>query len=195
MVSEADLAVTQMAFAQGGQFGPRPGDENLLVKFYLHPKQNKTKSVEAGRPIYEDVEYVHIMVPGDKDNIVERPARDSDRQRFPRQYEAFKRGEGDALVGTPLAMWPAIARSQVEELAFFNVKTVEQLAALSDTQIQKFMGMRELRTKAKLWLDAAAGNAPIEKLQAEIEERDNVIATMQKQMADLQARLEELEEE
>lgn len=191
MVSEADMAVTQMAFnSQSGQFGPRPGDENLLVKFYLHPRQNKAKSIEAGRPIFEDVEYIRIMVPGDKDNIVERPARESDRARFPRQYDAFKRGEGDALVGTPLAAWPSIARSQVEELAFFGVKTVEQLASMSDTQIQKFMGLRELRTKAKAYIELAAGNAPLEKMQAELESRDATIATMQKQIADLQARIE-----
>lgn len=162
-----------------------------FVEFGLFPRQNAEKSKEAGRPIFEDVEYVKIIVPGDRDEV-HRPARDTDRREYRRQYEAFKAGMAAPVSGTPLASWPSLTGSQVAELAFFNVKTVEQLADMADGHAQRFMGAQALKQKAQAFLEAAAGNAPLEKMSAALAERDNLIETMQRQLKEQGERIEQL---
>jgi hypothetical protein len=170
-------------YAEGLDDSSTTGDDKRLhVVFHLHPQKNDAKSTEAGRPIFEETEYVRITVPGDKHNIVDRPAREDDRQRFPRQYAHFKSGAAGGVVGTPLSEWPAVTRSQVEELAFFHVKTVEQLANLSDGNAQHVGPILALREKARDWLAKAAGGAVESKLRAEIQERESKLAAMQAQI-------------
>ena len=161
-----------------------PGQERLFIKFGMHAVKNEEKSLEAGRPIFEDREFVNIMVPGDKQNVIHREVRPDDKERFSRQYAAWKGGNGDQLVGTPLAEWPAVTRSQVEELAYHGVRTVEQLAAVSDGNASKMGPIQALRQKARDFVEQAKGNVPLEKMRAELVERDNLIATMRKQLED-----------
>lgn len=128
-------------------------DGKLHVRFYSKPKYNPDKSAEQNRPIYEDTVYVEIMMPGDKNNIVQRPALSMrDDLRFPQHYEQFLKGQQDQMVGTPLKVLPFLSEAQVEELAYFKIRTVEQLADLSDTV--NFMGASELKQRAKKFLTA-----------------------------------------
>lgn len=184
---------TMEAFRPGQRFA---GDDRLSVRFFLHPVMDEKKSVEAGRPIYIEKEYVEIVVPGDKDNIVCRPVRGMpipDARRFPRQYQAFKAGLEQVTEGTPLAQWPGVTRAQVEELRYFKITTVEQLAEMTDTTAQGFAGVVSLRNAAKTYLERAAGLAVDTKLQAAIAEKDNQIAALSdtlSKMTEAMARLE-----
>ena len=154
---------------------PNAGDDQLAVKFFTDILRDETASVEAGRPIFKDVEWIHISIPGSKDNVVVRPVRykgqRNDVDRFPRHYAMFKnRIEGDdQTIGTRLEQWPLLTRSQVEELKFFNIKTVEQLASAADGVAQKFMNFHSIKQKAKDFLEAAAGNAPLAAIREEFE--------------------------
>jgi hypothetical protein len=162
-------------------------DEGLLVKFFLKPKQDKAASAEAGRPIFKEVEYIDIKIPGSREGVC-RPARQRDIQRFPRHYQAFKtrvEGEEDVIEGTLLAEWPLATRAMVEELAFFNVRTVEQLVSMSDAKAGQFMGMNGLKAKAQQWLAAAKEQKAATDLKAELERRDEQIAAMQAQIEEL----------
>lgn len=160
MPAEADMSTT--AIAQDGQSNRQFGDEKLLVKFFSKPKQNQALSDEAGRPIFEDKTYISIMVPGSKTSIVQRPARDKDKQRFSAHYAAFRdHGTEEHITGTPLDAWPALSAAQVMELRHFNIKTVEQLAGLNDNHAQNFMGIRALQQRASIFLEAAQGGAPL----------------------------------
>ncbi len=190
-LSEADLSMTEQAMAIG-QGNMRPGDETLLVRFYLRSLQNEQKSEEAGRPIFEDVEYISIRVPGNKNSSIERPIRKDDLERFPRHYQAFKNREEAVVEGTPLESWPGVTRSQVEELRFFNVHTVEQLAEISDSNAQNFMGIQLLRTRAKTFLEAAKENANNEKMAAELASRDEQIAALQNTVSEMAEELKAL---
>lgn len=182
----ADEAVMQLAE------NPNGGGDKLYVTFDLHPRLNETKSADAGRPVYDDVEYVRIIVPGDKQNEIHRPAKDADRRKYAKQYAAFKSGAREAQTGQPLSEWAAIPASQVKELAHFHVYTVEQLANLSDGNIMNIGPIRALVQKAKDYLEQARGNAPLEKMRAQLQEKDNRIATMEKQLSDMGRRLDEL---
>jgi hypothetical protein len=164
--------------------GEERGGGGLFVKFGLHPKKNDARSLEAGRPIFDDVEYVEIRVPGDKHNVIHRPVGDSDRRQFARAYQAWKSGAGEQLTGTPLAEWPAVSRSQVEELAYFGVRTVEQLANLSDGNAQQVGPIQALKAKALDYVAKAKGNAPLEQMRAELATRDNELETLRRQVTE-----------
>jgi hypothetical protein len=148
-------------------------DGSLHIRFYMSPRLNPDKSAEANRAIYEDTEYVEIMIPGDKHNIVQRPVWSQDIVRFASQYEKFKKGLNQ-IVGTPLAAVPFLTQAQVEEFAFFNIRTVEQLANLNDAISGQFMGAHEFKAKAKAWLDASTSGetllGKIKDLEAQLAE-------------------------
>jgi hypothetical protein len=158
------------------------GAEKLYVQFAMHPVKNEAKSLEEGRPIFEDQEYVKLMAPGDKSNVIHRPVRADDKHRFSKQYADWKAGAAQTASGTPLSEWPAVTRSQVEELAYFKVLTVEHLAEMSDGIAQNLGPIQALKQKAKAWIEAAKGNAPSEKLRAELATRDNEIETLKRQL-------------
>ena len=149
-------------------------DEQLLVRFYLKPKQDNRASEEQGRPVFVDAEYIEIRIPGSRDAVA-RPAKPADIARFPKHYEAFKNRTAIPETGTPLVEWPLISRSVAEELSFYNVKTVEQLIAMSDQNASQFMGINTLKAKAKEWLETATTAAEATKLADELAKRDSEI--------------------
>ena len=189
-MQEADFGMTQQAMREHDR---HRGDENLYVQFFSHPMQDKAKTLEEGRPIFVDTEYIRIMVPGDKGNVVMRSVREDDRQRFPKQYQAFKNDEEEILEGTPLDKWNFVSAAQVEELKYFGIRTVENLANVTDTNAQKFMGINLLRQKAQEYIAAASSEAPIAQLQEELSARDATIAEQASLLADMQERLAALE--
>ena len=165
----------------------------LHVEFFVESVKQDFKSEEAGRPIYADTEFVRIHIPGDKNLITERAATKQDKDRFALEYARFKNGmkEEEQAVGTPLKHWPAMSRAMAKEFAAVNVHTVEQLAGLSDTAKQAFgMGALEWSRKAQAMLDAAAGSAGAEKYAAENEALKQRIADMERQFAELSARVD-----
>lgn len=155
---EADWDMTNAAMSQNRL----AGDEFLAVRFYYHPKQNAEKTLEAGRPIVEDVEYIEILQPGNKDAIYRQPANALDKVRFAKHYQLWKariEGQAEQMIGTPLSEWAGVTRGQVEELSFFNVRTVEQLANMADSNTGNMMGLIGLKQKAIKYLETAKDNA------------------------------------
>lgn len=157
-----------------------------MVRFYMGALENADRSQKEGRPVFDEVEFVSIAVPGQLDRV-DRPAWRMDFERFPRQYANFKAGGAAAESGTPLSVWPVIKANQVAELAIRNVRTVEQLAGMADVDAQKWMGMHELRQRAKDFLEAAKGSAPLTAMRAELEARDAKIALLESQMTEVLA--------
>lgn len=145
------------------------GDKKLHVQFYMHFVENPKRTLEEGHPVFDDVPFTRILVPGDRLNIVDRPTRDSDQLRFPMQWMRFQRGQEQRASGTPIAEWPIVTRGQAEELKFLGFTTVEQVADASDNTA--YMGIQTLKAKARAYLETAKGNtAPIEKLTKQVEE-------------------------
>lgn len=179
-LQEADHGLTSQAMDGGSN--RYIGDERLLVKFFNHPRLNQTKTKDEGRPIYEEVPYVQIMQPGNKDSIIVRPATERDKSRFVSHYRKFvDREEQETVEGTLLEEWPGLNRSQVEELKFFNIRTVEQLAEVSDTNAQNFMGINLLKRRAKEYLEASGNSAAAQEM-SDLKDRNDA----------LQAQLDEL---
>lgn len=183
--AEADYEMTSAAFSPSDKH-----DERLMVSFSLHPRIDNEASSKEGRPIFKDTVYIMIIVPGDKDSIVHRPAYEMDFARFPKQYAAFKNKSESSVIGTPLKLVPWLSASQIKELDYFNVRTVEQLADVTDNLAAKFHGLQSLKQKAKDFLAAARDAAPMLEMRSQLEQRDTQIQAMQRQLAELAAKLD-----
>lgn len=199
-VPEAELSMTEGAFMaeQYGQNARYAGDKNLFVQFHILPvPRQDDEARKSPYPLFRDVEHVRIMQPGNKDSIIDRPVTDEDKRRFGDRYQAWQRGQTDLVEGTLLE---AVARdplmqispSQLAELQFFNVRTVQQLATISDSNCQGHMGLLELRKRARAYLEAKEEQADTVRLQAELEDSRNEVGALKEAMADLQRQMAEL---
>lgn len=151
-----------------------------LPRFHTVATKMEFKSTEAGRPIFEDREYVEIIIPGQRNSMAVEPVSDEHKSRWPREYAAFKLGMELPTTGTPLATWPhpQVTKSMVENLAYLNIRTVEDMAGLNDANLQNVgMGAYELRKAAQTFLDIAKnGMGPLSRMLANGErlEAENV---------------------
>lgn len=190
-LAEATMEMTDLAMSDGRE---SEADKKLLVVFSRRAWHNKVKSATEGRPIYDERDFITIMVPGDKDSIIERPIRDTDIQRFSRQYEAYQRKTSQTEAsGTPLRLAPFLNESQCKELEYFNCYTIENLADLADGRSAGLMGIQALKARAQAYLKAAAETAPIMAMKAEMEQKDNQLAAANTAIAELVERVKALE--
>lgn len=162
-------------------------DNKLYVEFYRKPVLQPGKSREAGRAVYEEVDYVRIHVPGDKSSVIERPVSQQDVFRFQDRYNKWKAGQEEAVTGTPLSALPGMTASKVEEYKFFKLVTVEQLAEANDNLGAKFMSFHQDKQRAKAFIEVAKNNAPIEKMNEELQKRDAEIENLRTMVEALQA--------
>jgi hypothetical protein len=158
-----------------------PSDENnadsrLQVRFYKKPVHQEQESIDAGRPIYKEFDFVHICVAGDTLTEIDTYALQNHKQRFPIQWANYMNRVGandQEVVGTPVAEWPLVSKSQAEELRAMKFFTVESIASASDQQLQR-MGMAagmspySFRDKAKAFLNLATTSAETDKREHEI---------------------------
>jgi hypothetical protein len=188
-------------------------DSRLQVRFYKKSVQQEQESMDAGRPIYKDFDFVHICVAGDTLTEIDTYALNSHKQRFPIQWANYMNRQGahdEEIVGTPLVEWPLVSKSQAEELRAMKFHTVESIANASDQQLQR-MGMSAgmspyaFRDKAKAFLNLATSAAETDKREQEInalkeelakkeletakirQETEAKMALMQEQMASILA--------
>lgn len=177
----------------GLTFGQAKPD-NLIVEFKLEAKENGFLSAQQGSPVYEDVEMVTIIVPGDKHTEIVEAVNDTHRQRWAQQYALFKQGLEQAETGTPVAQWPPLTPALVKMLQSVNVRTVEQLAGLSDAALPSIgLGGRKLRDQAIAWLKNAADGRPLAEALAAKEQLENRLAAQSAEMAELKAIVERLQ--
>lgn len=143
-------------------------DSQLDVTFYDYQGEDQFKGVL----------HVRIITPGNKDNIIDRVAREDDKQRFQRQWLHYQMKNSDSLaVGTTLSQWRAerpeeLTVGQMEELHILKFMTVEQLAMAADAHIARIgMGGAGLRLRARSYLaskNERASSLAIDKANDEI---------------------------
>lgn len=174
---------------RGNVASPYAGDDRLPVVFYMGAMRQDALSEQEGRPIFRDEEFIKIYI--NKDEILVHPVSDVDRQRWPRQYAAWKATGANepGMTGTPLANFPLVSRAQVEELRYFKIFTVEQLAEIPDTTAQQIPGVTKLKQQAAAHVMIAREQAPLQKLNEELQSRDAKIEALEAQVAELLARM------
>lgn len=162
-------------------------DNKLYVEFYRKPVLQPGESRNAGRAVFKEVDYIRIHVPGDKASVIERPVTQQDEFRFQDRYNKWKAGQEEAVTGTPLSALPGMTPSKVEEYKFFKLVTVEQLAEANDNLGSKFMSFQQDKQRAKAFMEVARNNAPIEKMNEELQKRDAEIENLKTMVEALQA--------
>tara|TARA_R110000823_G_scaffold294977_1_gene413916 strand:- start:3962 stop:4621 length:660 start_codon:yes stop_codon:yes gene_type:complete len=156
-------------------------DKGLMVRFFYKNVKNKMESENLGRPIFKEKTYIEIRVAGQRDVQACRPATHADKQRFPLHFDAFEKRMEPPTEGMPLSEWTKITRTQAEELSFMNVKTVEQLASMKDSNLQQYMNGYKLRDEAVKWLSkdtAETNDREKEELKASVLELQSQIAKL-----------------
>lgn len=163
----------------------------LAVKFEKREVQDMVKTLEENRPIFKDVVFIKIVVPGDSLTEIDRPMGDFDKNRFPVQWASYlnRQGEEQSYSGTSLKEWPLITKSQAEELRGLKFHTVESIAMATDQAIQKIgmlsgMSPYSFREKAQSFLKMAKEGADIDAREAELN-------TLRQENAKIKAEAEE----
>jgi hypothetical protein len=155
--------------------------DGMYIETYTRPVKNEAKSKEAGRPIFEDLPHMSIRAPGAKDTFITL-VTDIEKRKYHKHWKAFTERQEEVLVeGTPLEEWSGITRSEAEELKFFKIFTVEQLAGMSDTNAQNFRGMHNTRRKAKAFLEISG-----------IESKAEAVVAAEARVTELEAQVKEL---
>lgn len=193
------VSVSQAAWTHQENPG-QPGASQTFVSFYDREKQNEFKSNKEGRPIFEMKTYIKKIPRGDKLLVIDRKATPEDFVRYPKEYEMYLKHQTTPMEGTPLEVWSQLTRAQVAEYKAMSIFTVEQLAALPDSHGHKIMGFQGWKQKAQAFLLASKGEGEFNKLQMELQKKDEEIERMKANqdataelMKSMQARLEALE--
>lgn len=161
------------------------GDEKLFVTFRNHYMLNEEKTATEGRPIYDDMPFVRIVTPGNRDSVIDRPTRPDDKFRFSKQYAMFVAGESEIGNGTRLEEWSPMPRSMVEELRYFNFRTVEHVAEAGDAVLSKMPGLREWQARAVAFLAAAKDSAVVTRAEADKKELQSQIDVLKQTIEDM----------
>jgi hypothetical protein len=167
--------------------GARNPDDILYVTFYERAVSDEFESKKQGRPIFRNADFIKILKPGDNTTEIDTYATEADKHRFHRQWEMYQRKKGsEQIIGTPLAEWPILSKSEVEELRALKFFTVEQLAGASDLQMQA-LGMMgpKLKQQAVAFLSKAEDKAKPQADAARIAELEAQV----KQLMEAQAKV------
>ena len=175
-------------------------DSGLIVSFYTHAEHQVAKSEAEGRPIYEDKPYIKIMYAGDRNRVTDRRVdfkgkngNIPDPQRFPVQWAQYQSGEAQVEEGTPIEEWTLISKSQALMLKGVNIRTVENLAAVTDVNLDGLgHGGRTLRDQAQSWIEQAKDGAELTKLVKENEELRTDLSATQEQVKALSEQVKQL---
>jgi hypothetical protein len=152
--------------------------KGLVAQFYTQAVKDEVASLEAGRPIFKDVEFVKIHAIGNTFTVLQYEVDEYQRRRFAKQYANFKRhGEG-AIVGTPLSEIPWIGKSQAEEYRYLGIRSIEDLANVSDSVCTGISGLFSLKARAIAWVEEAKGGVGNAVLAKQIEDLTRQIAGM-----------------
>lgn len=167
--------------------------QGQLIRFYQRSVLIPFETERQGKPVYRAADYVKVSTPGEHDEI-DREATPSDKKLFEVQYRAYLEGKADIPTGTLLTVLFPNNPEIVDGMKDMKLHTVEQLASMSDHQIQNLpLGGLEWRAKAMRFLEVTKDAGRF----GELEQKQRELAyKLEKQAEENQAlrdRLAELE--
>jgi len=182
--------------------GAHNPDSRLAVRFYVKPVPNNFETAAQGRPIFTDVDFVEIFVPGDNNTIIDQPVREDHKKRFPLQWAHFvnKHSNDAREIGTPLSQWPQVSAAQVEEFRAMKFFTVDAVANASDQNIQRIgmiagMSPFAFREKAQQYLKIASGVAVANEAEKHYQEAEAKNQELTRQLAENNAKIQLMQEQ
>lgn len=99
-------------------------------------------------------------------------------------YEHWKKGQDAPIEGTPLAAWPGATPALVKALEPYHIRSVEQLAELSDGDMARIPvpGMRGFRDNARAFGEARQATSVV---AAQIAQKDREINDLRRELDEL----------
>lgn len=168
------------------QYGP--GDDKLIVGFYKKSVLNAARSREKGCPQYDGRDFVKIQHPGETLNIVDRPAHDGDRQRWPQKWAHYQAGVTQIPDGVPLNQLFPDKPQVVDMMRGYNIHTVEQLSNLSASAISTVgMGCQEWVNAAQRYMERVNKGINHHQFEKALADRDQTIQTLKRQLDEVTA--------
>lgn len=175
------------------------------VTFEQRAVEDRNASIAAGGMVMRDVDFVIVRQVGSK-NTLEKDAAEwlADLSNlvsngtypaewaahFREKFNAYKAGQSEPELGLSVKQWPSLSKAQVENLLSAGVRTVEDVAAMNESAMQKVgLGARELKKKAVAYIETRDANKATEMINALRVENE----TKDERIASLEARLQALE--
>lgn len=159
--------------------------EEHWVKYSPAHSPLNTMNEERIRHILPDRERI-----GDDDDGVKYRFMAARWSQIEPHYNAFREGRADVHIdGTPLGAWPGLIQEQVEILRMSGIRSVEEVASLTDSQLDKVRlpNMRDLRKQAGLFLENSVAAVAAEREA----KKDAMLEAMAEKLAAMEALLEE----
>lgn len=106
-------------------------------------------------------------------------------------YESWKQGLEAPIDGTPLIAWPGASKSLVKALENFHIRSVEDLANLTDGVMDKVPvpGIRGFRTHARAFVEAQKTTSLV---AADLAAKDAKIAEQDREIAELKELVQQI---
>lgn len=183
----------QGSMATVGNNGARMAEMNKGVCpiFFEEELPDDAATQAAGTLRMRKFERVRIVIAGDMNSAAVHPVTQQQIDRFPVEYERWKATRNnDHISGTPLSAWAMVSKGQVMELAALHIRSVEDLASVSDANIGKILDGRQWRERAKAWLETNKDAAVAMKYAAENERLRADLDDLRGAFAELKAQVE-----
>lgn len=169
------------------------GDKAMVVMFFKKATHNPARSLAEGRPFYDEQVFVRVHPPGERLNIVERPAKGDDARRWPNQWNQFHQNKEQVPEGTPIGHLYPDKPAVEATLRASGVFTIEQCADLSGHAIDNLgMGSQRWVNDAKKYLEFANKGVKAAQFRAEMDEKDREIKVLRQQVEQLTTSIDQL---
>ncbi len=150
--------------------GPKNETDKCIPRFF------SAESLRDGEIVR--IENVEIITPGDRLSRPIQKVTDAHRNRWPRQYQAFRSGLDTGIAGTPIATWDVLSWQMQNDMRALGFQTVEQLAEAGDGQLDGVPNGMLWRKKAQVHV----GKNTV------VENKDRELADLRERLAKLEAR-------
>lgn len=111
---------------------------------------------------------------------------DSHIKKYPNEWNAFMRGVSVASLGTPILLVLRHDPARADIYKFHGIHSLEQLSSLTSADFERLnmMGAQEDSVRAKDFLLKARTNAPIQALEAQLQEAKQEGITLRRQLSE-----------
>ena len=189
-----DMAEDTFAIVGGNSTKFSEMNKGIFPVFFVDTQEDEAATLAAGALRTRDMECVLIRASGDLSSASTHPVTDEIKKRFPTEYAAWKQNRVEEMVsGTPLKAWPLMPKGIMMEMNAAHIRSVEELAEVSDANMARFSDGRLWREKAKAWLEAAKGAGEAAKYAVENERLHEMVGNLQKQISALRTQIGEPE--
>jgi len=165
------------------------GDDSLILEFKTERRErpkHDDNGVVIGKEFYpQDVVHIYMPTGGSPNpDMVSKTLTEDflyERPIIAEKYRLWKAANHDALNGTPLSILSFLNQYDIEELAHHRIKSVEQLAGVSDIALRNISipEIFQVREKARMLLQSQTDEAPFKKIQSENDALKKQLLAMQ----------------